>query len=738
MACANVAALALVLACNPAAPGSTPRQDAAGTTAAIAGDTAATAADAEAAALAAIRRGGNHLRDEPSPYLQQHAHNPIDWYPWGPEALAKAKAENKPIFVSVGYASCHWCHVMARESFEDDTIAAFVNRHFVAIKVDREQRPDVDALCLAAVATRGGETGWPLNVFFTPQLSPIVGTTYLPPRGDGDRGGLLELAQRVQAEFAQRGEAAAGNGRAVLEAWNRDGGSPRGGFDVDATLDALARERDEVRGGFGSRQKFPHAPLLLAELRAAVSTGDDARASAAREHLETTLARMADGGLHDHVGGGFHRYTVDPDWHMPHFETTLYDNALLALVYLEAARHFDQPRWSSVARGVLDELLAHWRVAGGAFAVGFDADDPEGEGRYYGWSRAELAAALPREDADAIAAVFDVGDDDGELGGRQVLHRVPHERLVAQLGPAAAEHARTRALAALPALARARAQRSAPARDDKVVVAWNALAIAALAEAGRVLDEPRYLAAATEAAQFIEGCCRAGDRVTRGVVGTRVLGEGFADDHAVLGLALVRLFAATGDRAWLHRADALARSLRRDFWDDGRGGLRHRASAGELPVATLDLDDGPTPSGTSATAALWLELGTLVGDDGMRDDALALLERWGTRARQAPTAAGMLLATAIAAPRLREVVVAGAPEDPRTVALLEVLREPTGTRFVLAPVPAAGIEAAEAKQWPSLANKVAGGGTPTAFVCEHGSCRVPAREPGVLRGQLGG
>ncbi|MBX7080972.1 MAG: thioredoxin domain-containing protein [Nannocystaceae bacterium] len=724
------------MACNGPAPGSTPRADAAGTTATASGDADAAARDA--AALAAIRRAGNHLRDEPSPYLQQHAHNPIDWYPWGPEALAKAKAENKPIFVSVGYASCHWCHVMAHESFEDDAIATLLNRHFVAIKVDREQRPDIDALCLAAVATRGGETGWPLNVFFTPQLAPIAGATYLPPRAQGDRGGLFELAQRVQAEFARSGEAAAGNGLAVLEAWNRDAGSPRGGFDVAATLDALARERDEVRGGFGSRQKFPHAPLLSAQLRAAVTLRDDAaRADAAREHLETTLARMEDGGLRDHVGGGFHRYTVDPDWHLPHFETTLYDNAQLALVYLEAGRRFEQPRWTAVARGVLDGLLARWRLDGGGFAVGFDADDAEGEGRYYAWSRAELTAALAREDADAVAAVFDVGDEgEPELGGRQVLHRVPRASLVARLGEDAAAAAIARAEAALPTLARARAQRPAPARDDKLVVAWNALAIAAMAEAGRVLDEPRYLAAATEAAQRLEQCCRDGDRVTRGVVGSRPLGEGFVDDHALLGLALLRLFAATGDRAWLQRAHELARALRRDFWDDARGGLRHRAHAGELPLATLDLDDGPTPSGTSATAALWLELGTLVGDDALRDDALALLDRWGLRAQQTPAAAGTLLATAIVAPRLREVVIAGPADEPRTRALLEVLREPLGTRFVLAIVPAEGIDATAAAQWPSLAHKTATAGVPTAYVCEHGSCRAPARDPATLRAQL--
>ncbi|MBC8067712.1 MAG: thioredoxin domain-containing protein, partial [Deltaproteobacteria bacterium] len=394
------------------------------------------------AALAQIREHGNHLRDEASPYLQQHAHNPVDWYPWGPEALARAKAEHKPIFLSIGYSTCHWCHVMERESFEDDEVAAFLNAHFVAIKVDREQRPDIDALYLEAVAAIGGSTGWPLNVFLTPELMPMLGGTYWPRTGDGRRPGFLEVVGEVERSWREHGEAAASTGREIIGRIAHTS-TPSGGdvapsrIRVDEAIAALASTRDEVRGGFGSRQKFPNVPLLGFELRWA-SRGQDADQLAAREHVLVTLTRMRSGGLRDPIAGSFHRYTVDPDWRVPHFEKTLYDNAQLAALYLEAARVLGDPSFEQVAREVLDDLLARWQLPEGGFVVGFDADDAGGEGAYYTWTRAELDAAFDADTAASLALVLDV-DDAGEraLGGRSVLHAAERASLVRTHGEAA-------------------------------------------------------------------------------------------------------------------------------------------------------------------------------------------------------------------------------------------------------------------------------------------------------------
>ncbi|HWB73801.1 MAG TPA: thioredoxin domain-containing protein [Nannocystaceae bacterium] len=680
--------------------------------------------------LAKIREHGNHLVGEASPYLQQHAHNPVDWWPWGPEALAKAKAEKKPIFLSIGYSTCHWCHVMERESFDDDEVATFLNQHFVAIKVDREQRPDVDALYLEAVAAMGGSTGWPLNVFLTPELMPIIGGTYYPKNGDGRRPGFLELAREVDTQWRTQGEAAASKGRDIVERIAKL--RPRNGGDtapnrarVDEAIAALARARDDARGGFGSRQKFPNVPALTFELRWA-SRGSDEAHGDAREHVITTLQRMRDGGLRDQLDGSFHRYTVDPQWHVPHFEKTLYDNTQLAALYLEAARVLGDPSHEQVARAVLDDLLAHWQLRDGGFIVGFDADDAGGEGTYYTWTRAELDAAFDTATAASLALVFDLGE--AELDGRSVLQRIDRGKLVRDHGEAIAAEHMARVDRALPELLRVRAQRSAPARDDKVLVAWNALAIATLADAGRRLNEPRYVEAAMRAAKLVHERCRDGDRLQRGVRGDQRLGPGFVDDHAALGLALLRLHAATGDLEHVRTAMALAQEIRTRFWDDDRGAFRHGDADDRLPAAPLDMDDGALPSGGALATQLWLELGLLTGDAELDDAATKLLARRGASFTEAPLGAGAWLTSLEAATAdQREVVIAG--DDPQ---LLDVLRDADPGRVLVLRIPAEGAR----EDWPNVAGKKALGGKPTAFVCERGSCKQPTSDPAVLRQQI--
>jgi hypothetical protein len=718
---------------------------------------------------AEIRASGNHLVGEPSPYLAQHAHNPIDWYPWSPEALALARSTGRPIFLSIGYSTCHWCHVMERESFADDDVAAYLNAHFVAIKVDREQHPDIDALYLAAVATMGGDTGWPLNVFLTPDGAPIVGGTYMPREAKAGRPGFLDVARRVHDEWTANGEAAAAAGKRVLEGLATHGGEPRAAAsaaDVDQAIATLARDRDEVRGGFGTRQKFPNPTALLAELRWATagatqpwegtarppgnsppaiapshrsspsSPGNASRASgapdearlAAREHVETTLVRMRDGALRDPLAGTFHRYCVDADWTLPHFEKTLYDNAQLASLYLEASLRLGDPQHRATALAILDDLLAHWRTSSGGLAIGFDADDPGGEGRYYAWTIEELDAVLSPPESAAVASVWGVATGSRtELDGRALLIRreVGDDATIAL------------AEAALPRLREARAKRPAPARDDKVLVAPNALAIEALVLAAGVADEPRYLEAARALGELMFTRLVRDGRVERGLMGDVALGEGFAEDHALLGRAALRLHRATGDRIWLARAHELASTLLRDFWDDARHGVRATATARQgLPVAPLAMDDHAAPAGGAVAIGLWLEVGALVGDDAMWSRGEAATGHWRRAVVEGPRSSATLLeALRVSTGTMHELVVAGDSADPATAALLAEV-DAVAPGLAIARVPAEGITDDDAARWPALAGKIARAGKPTAYLCTRGSCRMPTSDPATLRAQL--
>ena len=373
-----------------------------------------------------IRREGNHLVGEPSPYLEQHAHNPVDWYPWGEPALARAKRENKPIFLSIGYSTCHWCHVMEEESFTDDEVADFLNRHFVSIKVDREQRPDIDALYIAAVSKLGGSTGWPLTVFLTPQLQPFFGGTYFPKHSGRGRPGFLDVLSQVEEMWRDDPTSVINKGQAVLRQVEQQAkvahqqGRKADETLVRAALAQLARARDPQWGGFGGRQKFPNAPLLLAELRHYQMFAD----KDARDHLILTLDQLASGGIRDHLQGSFHRYAVDRRWHVPHFEKMLYDNAQLAGIFVDAGRTFNRADYTKVGRQILDDLIAHWQRPDGGFVVGFDADDAGGEGTYYTWTPGELAAVLDPPQARLVEAVYGVTERGSPgLHGRSVLRR---------------------------------------------------------------------------------------------------------------------------------------------------------------------------------------------------------------------------------------------------------------------------------------------------------------------------
>lgn len=665
------------------------------------------------------RRGPNRLAGEPSPYLQAHADNPVDWYPWGPEAMKRAKDEGKPIFLSIGYSTCHWCHVMEEESFEDEAVAAFLNAHFVSIKVDREQRPDLDALYSDAVAAMGHSTGWPLTVFLTPQLEPFFGGTYFPPTARGRRPGFMDVLGEVSALW-EKGQAKS-RGRGLMEALRRKASEHSSAqrfeqAELDAAMGRVAAFRDDTRGGFGSRAKFPNAPLLGAELARARAGDADARA-----HLAATLDAMMRGGIRDHLSGSFHRYTVDANWHVPHFERTLYDNAQLAALYVEAGLFAEREDWVALGRAVLDDLVSAWRVDAG-FISGFDADDAGGEGTYYTWTREELEAALG-EQAERVARDFGVAPrGEGALEGRSVLD------------PGASVDVLSYA-STFETMAKARAGRPQPAHDDKVLVSWNGLAIAALADAGRWLDEARYVEAASEVAQTLWAACwdEADAALARGVRGDASLGPGFATDYASLGIAFVRLHAATGDLVWLERAAALLAAIEQRFAVQGR--VRRSEARHDVPVHALSMRDGARPSGGAMTVRLAFELGTALADEAVFDRGVTMLEAAAADVAAQPADHGSWLgATAFSLMPLHAVVLAGAPQQTATADLWAEIRPLHDPRFVVVRLPAQG--APGRAVFEGLAKKQARGGRSTVYVCEQGSCKLPTSEASVLREQL--
>ncbi len=685
-----------------------------------------------------VREQGNHLQGQPSPYLLQHAHNPVEWYPWGEEALDRARELNRPIFLSIGYSTCHWCHVMEEESFEDDEVADYLNRNFVSIKVDREQRPDIDALYIDAVRQLGGSTGWPLTVMLTPSLVPFFGGTYFPRHGQGGRPGFLDVLRQVRGRFdAEGAEAVAARGRRAFEQIEAHARQVSGTEEpvspdvIDLAFRRLTGARDSQLGGFGSGQKFPNAPLLLAELRYAERTGN----ALARDHLTLTLEQQMRGGIHDHLYGTFHRYSVDRRWHVPHFEKTLYDNAQLAQVYIEAGRALDRPDFVRVGRAALDDLIAHWQRPDGGMVVGFDADDPGGEGAHYTWTPVELTRALGAEDGATFATMYGVSArGDRSLEGRSVLHRISTAALQMHLSMSDAEAdaftARVR-----PALLRVRDRRPPPSTDDKELASWNGLALISLANAGRWLDEASYVEAAQRIARFILERAWDGRRMLRGLRRGQTLGEGFLDDYAIPALGLLRLHAADADPRWLEAAHGIASVIVERFYDPSLNTFMHTARADVpegLPLRRPNLDDGVLPSGGNAATLLLLELGAMAGDRAMVEQGQRAARAAAPRVARDPFGSGFLL---VALDHLvastREVVIAGESD-----ALFGLVRPTIASRVLPIRIPADGAPDSLLERYPALRAKRAIGGRATAYVCEIGRCELPTSDPAVLARQL--
>ncbi|HEY5091574.1 MAG TPA: thioredoxin domain-containing protein [Polyangia bacterium] len=695
----------------------------------------------------------NRLILESSPYLLQHAHNPVNWYPWGDEAFARAKREGKPIFLSVGYSTCHWCHVMEAESFEDEEIARYLNEHYVAIKVDREERPDIDAVYMSAVQALTGSGGWPMSVWLTPERAPFFGGTYFPPR-DGVRGArqgfltlLVELADtyrrdpgRVTTEAAKLTDAVrrelGGADPASIGSIGSIGSmgsmASAGGQAVpDAAIirvlvEQLERAFDHTNGGLEGAPKFPSSLPIRLLLRYHRRTGD---ADALRMAV-LTLEKMAAGGIYDQIGGGFHRYSTDARWLVPHFEKMLYDNALLAVAFLEANQVTGRADFARVARETLDYVLAEMTAPSGAFYSATDADSDGAEGKFFVWSEAEIRAVLGADPvADRFIRYYGVTSA-GNFDGRNILYV-----------PRANEQERAALSDARAKLYAARARRIPPARDDKILAGWNGLMISALALGGGVLGEPRYTGAAARAADFVLRTMRTGGLLARSFKDGRAGPPGFLEDYAFLAAGLFDLYEASFDPRWLREALALCAQTETLFADPATGGWFATGSKHEKLLAReKPTYDGAIPSGTSVAILDALRAATFTGDDHWRaiaDRALGALRE--PLARHPLGLTEALLALDFRTDMVREVAIIWPKQaGPAAAApLLATVRRIFLPNKVLAGSAEGEDLGALAALAPFVAEKRALGGRSTAYVCERGRCELPTADPSVLARQLG-
>ena len=645
----------------------------------------------------------NRLARETSPYLLQHRDNPVDWYPWGHEALERARAEDKPLLVSIGYSACHWCHVMEHESFEHEPTAVYMNEHFVCVKVDREERPDVDAIYMEACQAMTGHGGWPLNAFLTPEQVPFYVGTYFPrePRG-GMPTWKRVLEAMVGAWETQREEIRTGSERIVGRlqggALLEPSGSEFDSTALDGAVEQLVRAHDTEAGGFGSAPKFPMSSALEFLLR--------------RGHTEApahTLRAMADGGINDQIGGGFARYSVDAEWLVPHFEKMLYDNALLARAYLHGWLATGEQRFRQVCEETLDWAVREMRAPEGGFYSALDADSEGEEGRFYVWTPAELRAALTPEDAEMAIAWFGVSEE-GNFEGRTILTRGPDPE------PDRMPEIKRR-------LYEVRASRVWPGLDDKRLTAWNALMVSALADAGAVLERPDYLDAARSCASFLLEAARDADgRLLRTYKDGEARLLGYLEDHGFLIEALLTLYEATFEPRWFREARALADRTIERYADSERGGFFETASDAERLVARRkDLEDTPIPAGNSSMAFGLLRLAALTGERAYEDRAVAVLRLLHELAPRHALAFGHVLqALDFHLAPVKEVALVGSDLRP----FERVVRSTLRPHLVLAGGEPDGV--------PLLEGRSPVDGRAAAYVCESFACRRPVTEAAEL------
>lgn len=662
----------------------------------------------------------NRLAQETSPYLLEHANNPVDWYPWGEEALERARRENKPILISIGYSACHWCHVMARESFEDPQIAALMNQHFVSIKVDREERPDLDQVYMRATQAMTGSGGWPMTVFLLPDGTPFFAGTYFPPSDRYGMPSFRRVLNAVSEAFSGRPEEIATTARQVRSFLQRPAIPLAAGTLSQSLLDEayarLSRDYDGTNGSFGGAPKFPQ-PMLIEFLL---------RTHARRHQPEPlrmavhTLTAMAAGGIYDQLGGGFHRYSVDERWLVPHFEKMLYDNALLPRAYLDAWQVTGDPTFRRVVEETLEFVARELMSPEGGFYSSLDADSEGEEGAFYLWSPGELEAALGRDQAAAFGAAFDVSQA-GNFEGRNILHPVM-------------EGAIPRLSAVRERLLAVREQRVRPHRDEKVIAAWNGMMLRAFADAGRVFSRRDLVAIAERNARFLLDTLRRDGRMRRSYKDGRAELPGYLEDQAAVADGLMSLYETTFDVHWLDELRGLVAQMLTAFWDERQDAFFDTAADQQaLIVRPQDVTDNAIPSGTSMAVDVLLRAGRLLGETRWESIAERVLKRLGPTAAKAPQAFGRLLAALdFSLGRPVELAVVGPAAAAATQQLLDVARH----RYLPNRVLALATPEADGRGIPLLADRGTVGGRPTAYLCEGFACRTPTSDPNELAHQL--
>jgi uncharacterized protein len=666
----------------------------------------------------------------------------VDWYPWGPEALARARELDRPIFLSVGYSACHWCHVMEHESFEDEEIARLLNEHFVPVKVDREERPDLDQIYMAAVQLLTGQGGWPMSVFLTPDLRPFTGGTYFPPEDRFGRPGFKHVLRTLIDWWGtRRGEIdrAAGDLTDHLQGLGRlqAGEGDLGPVLIQRAAAGLARAFDSRYGGFGSAPKFPHPMDLRVLLRAWQRYRDEQ----ALHMVRVTLDHMAMGGIYDHLGGGFARYSTDPRWLVPHFEKMLYDNALLIPCYLEAYQATGEASYREAVEETAGWVLREMTSPEGPFFSTLDADSEGEEGKFYVWTQAEIRQVLgPENDLALFDAVYGIEPEGNWEHGRNILHRVKTYAQYAKLHGMSEADLRRWLDDCRRKLFEARQHRVRPGLDDKALTSWNGLMIGALANAGAVLERPDYTAAARRAADFILTRMRTADgRLLRTwSAGGEPKLNAYLEDYAYLLDGLVSLYEATFEPRWVEAALDLARVMVEQFWDAEEGGFFYTGRDHEALIArTKDPHDNATPSANAMAVTALLRLVKLTGRADLQEKAEATLRLYRGLLASHPLSAGqMLIALDFWLGPVEEVAVVGDPAAEDTRRVLRAARAGFHPRRVLAQKPASGDTRSLEELLPLLAGKTASGGVVTTYVCQNFACQAPLVGTGAAEAAL--
>ena len=677
----------------------------------------------------------NRLIHETSPYLLQHAHNPVDWYPWGEDAFRRAKGENKPILLSIGYSACHWCHVMERESFENEEIAALMNENFVNIKVDREERPDLDEIYMNAVQILTGRGGWPMTVFLTPEGKPFFGGTYFPPEDRHGMAGFPKVLKAVAQAYRERPHEVEKSVSQILAALNRLSGvaesrRPFAPEIIAQSVDRLAEAYDPDHGGLGRAPKFPHAgveELFLRHYR-------KSKSGRFLQMVAHTLTKMAEGGIYDHLGGGFHRYSVDEKWLVPHFEKMLYDNAQLTRVYVDAFRITQDPLFRAIVRESLSYLLREMRDAEGGFYSTQDADSEGVEGKFFVWEYEEVMKILGQEAGESFCRIYDVSEP-GNFEGKNIPHPILTIEQAAKFFRKDMSEIKRLVADARAKLFQEREKRPKPFRDEKILLSWNGLMLSALAEAYKVIGAEVYREAAEKTADFICAKMFRGGLLLHSYKDGKAGLPGFLDDYAFLGVGLLDLYEATLKRSTLERATELAEIMNREFWDDIDGAFFYTGKSHERLISRAKpAFDGSVPSGNSIATQLLLRLYHYTGREEYLKKAEKILRLYYDGMEQQPFGfAHMLSALDFYLEKPKEIVLMGKRDDPSSLDLLRKISSlylPNKTLQVVEPGEPLG------KLSPLLEGKAQINGRPTVYVCHNFTCSPPVTEWENLKGLL--